>query len=97
MPRVRNVAHANSMSRMCERASCRASSSRARRAVQADQRLLGDEHAVAQHLELGQVERGVEHRLQRLGEVLVLGDDAVELLAVGLHGLRLDLVQAVEL
>ena len=49
------------------------------------------------HLVLGQVERGVEHCLQRLGEVVVFGDDAVELLAVGLHGQRLDLVQAVEL
>ena len=55
-----------------------------RRAVHADQRLLGDEHAVALHLVLRQVERGVEHGLQRLGEVVVLGDDAVELLAVGL-------------
>ena len=37
-----------------------------RRAVQADERLLGDEHAVAQDLVLGEVERGVEHRASAL-------------------------------
>ena len=97
IPRVRKVAQANSRSRICERASWRASSSRARRAVQAGERLLGDQHAVAQDLVIGQLERGVEHGLQRLREVLVLGDDALELLAVGLDGQRLDLVQAVQL
>jgi hypothetical protein len=65
--------------------------------VQADQGLLGDEHPVAQHLVLGQVERGIKHGLQRLGEVFVLGNDAVELLAVRRQGSGLDLVEAVEL
>jgi hypothetical protein len=65
--------------------------------VQADQGLLGHEHPVAQHLVLGQVERRIEHGLQRLGEVLVLGDDPVELLAVRRQGPGLDLVEAVEL
>ena len=65
--------------------------------MQAGERLLGDEHPVAHDLVVGQLERGVEHGLQRLREVLVLGDDAIELLAVGLDGERLDLVQAMEL
>jgi hypothetical protein len=65
--------------------------------VQADERLLGDEHAVALDLELGEIEGRLDHRLERCGELLVLGGHAVELLAVRLHGERLDLVQAVEL
>ena len=65
--------------------------------MQAGQRLLGDEHPVAHDLVVGQLERGVEHGPQRLREILVLGDDALELLAVGLDGQRLDLVQAVQL
>src|SRR5216117_2923565 len=59
MPRARNVAHANSTSRMLPSARWRASSSR--------------------------------------GDVRVLGDDALELLPVGLDGLGLDLVEGVQL
>ena len=65
--------------------------------MQADERLLGDEDPVAQDLVLGQVERGVQDGGQRLAEVLVLGEDPVELVTVGLHRLGLDHVQAVEL
>ena len=70
------------------RASWRASSSRARRPVHADEDLLGDEQAVAQHLVLGQVEGAVEHGVERLDEVVVLAGDPLELLEVGLAAPR---------
>ena len=65
--------------------------------MQAGERLLGHEHPVAQDLVIGQLEGGVQHGLQRIHEVLVLGHRGLELLAVGLDGERLDLVQAVQL
>ena len=82
---------------MRARASWRASSSRADVAVHADQHLLGDEQPVAQDLLLGEVEHRVEHRDERLGEVVVLLGDPLELLELGLQRLGHDLVEAVEL
>jgi hypothetical protein len=68
-----------------------------RRSMDADERLLGDQHAVALDLVVREVEGRLEYRLQRLREVLVLGHDALELVPVRLHGERLDLIQAMEL
>ena len=65
--------------------------------MQAGERLLGNEHAVAQDLVVGKLERGVQNGLQRLREVVVFRCHSIELLALGLHGERLDLVQAMEL
>ena len=65
--------------------------------MQAGERLLGHQHAVALDLVVGQLEGGVEHGVQRIHEILVLRGHTVELLAVGMDGERLDLVQAVEL
>ena len=65
MPRTRNVAHANSTSRIARASQRRASSSRGERPGHAHQSLFGDENAVAQHVLLAQVVRAAEHREQR--------------------------------
>src|SRR4051794_22831552 len=68
-----------------------------RRAMEAGERLLGDQDAIAQDVVVAQREGGIEHRLEPLGEVIVLGGRVVELRAVGRDGDRLDLVQAMQL
>ncbi len=67
------------------------------RPVHPDQHLLGHEQTVAQELVLRQVEGRLEHRVERLGEVLVPAGDAVELLHLGFERLGHDLVETVEL
>ena len=65
--------------------------------MQAGERLLGDEHAVAQHLVLREVERRVEDGDEGVLEVVVLAHHARELLRIRLDGLTLDLVEGVKL
>ena len=68
-----------------------------RRAGHGDQALLGDEHAVAQDLVLGEIEQPVEQALERRTEILSLRRQPLEPLQLGLQRLGVDLEQAVEL
>src|SRR3954451_10978208 len=105
MPRVRKVAQANSRSRVRVRASCRASSSRAdvrwtptSTCSETSRRLRRTScWGGCPAPRLGEIERALEDGGEGRDEVVVLGRDALELLAVGLERLGHDLVEAVEL
>jgi hypothetical protein len=94
--RARKVAHANSMSRV--RARARPCLLLARGgAMDREARLLGNQYSHAEHLLLGEVEAGAEHRLHSGGIVRRVSRVRLELLQTSLQGVRHDHVQAVEL
>jgi hypothetical protein len=62
-----------------------------------DHTFLGDEHPVAQDVQLGEIEQPVEQTLERRAEIPSLRRQPLEPIQLGLEGLGVDLEQAVQL
>ena len=92
---ARKLAQANSSSRIRARAARRACSSRSELLGLREPALLGDQHAVAEHVVLGEVEALGHHRLERAhgsrSSAMMRDEPAAEVLDRLVH----DLVQAV--
>lgn len=68
-----------------------------RLALDRDDALLGDEHAVSQDVVIAQIEQPVEQSLERGSEVTVIRSQLVESVPLGLERLGMDFEQAVKL